>query len=365
MTWHQLRVVIVGPLPPPAGGMSDQVIQLSELLRQEGALVDVVQTNPPYRPAWVGSIRGLRALVRLVPYAVALWRAARAADVFHVMANSGWAWHLFATPAIWVARLRDVPCIVVYHGGEADAFLSRSASLVAPTLRSASVLVVPSGYLQRVFEAHGLKSRIVPNVVDLSLFRPGAARLSGAPHVVVARNLEPLYDIPTALRAFAQIRQRTVGATMTIAGSGSERDPLARMADELGLEGAVRFAGRLSRDEMAELLARADLMLNPSTVDNMPVSILEAMASGVPVVSTRVGGIPYLLDDERTALLVEARNPSAMADAASRLLRDKALAQRIRDAAAADVRQYAWPRVRGLFAAVYDEVLGEARHGRT
>ena len=100
MKFSALRVLLVGPLPPPAGGMANQTRQLAELLRAEGAQVEVVQVNAPYRPAWAERLKGVRALFRLLPYLLHLWRGCGRADVVHVMANSGWSWHLFAAPAV-------------------------------------------------------------------------------------------------------------------------------------------------------------------------------------------------------------------------------------------------------------------------
>ena len=136
MNLNGLKIALVGPLPPPEGGMANQTRQLGELLVKEGAQVTLVRVNAPYRPRWIGRLRGVRAFFRLVPYVFDLWRAAGRVDLFHVMANSGWSWHLFAAPAVWVARLRGVPCVVNYRGGEADSFLDRSASSV---LRSRSL----------------------------------------------------------------------------------------------------------------------------------------------------------------------------------------------------------------------------------
>src|SRR5690606_24095526 len=120
---------------------------------------------------------------------------------------------------------------------------------------------------------------------------------TGKVHVIVTRNLEPIYDIATALEAFALLRQRFPAAVMTIAGEGPERAHLVKRVEALGIAGQVEFAGRLDRAEVAALYQSADLMMNPSTVDNMPNSVLEAYASGVPVVSTNVGGIPYIARD--------------------------------------------------------------------
>ncbi|MFZ5539297.1 MAG: glycosyltransferase family 4 protein [Pseudomonadota bacterium] len=352
-----LRVVLVGPLPPPSGGMANQTRQLARLLADSGVCVRLVQTNPPYRPAWVGSVRGLRAAFRLAPYVIALWRALRGVDVAHVMANSGWAWHLFAAPAVWLARLRGVPVLVNYRGGEAESFLQRQARWVRPTLRLARVLAVPSGFLQSVFARHGVAAEVVPNVVDLARFAP-AARRTPAQHIVVTRNLEQIYDIPTALRAFAKIRSRFPAARLTVAGSGPALDSLRRLAQELGVSEAVRFTGRLDNDRIAELYREADLAINPSTVDNMPISLLEAMASGVPIVSTNVGGVPFVVEHERTALLVPARDPDAMAAAAVRIFEDAVLRDALVAAGLQTCRAYAWERVRPILFAAYTRCAG-------
>jgi|DewCreStandDraft_4_1066084.scaffolds.fasta_scaffold15979_3 glycosyltransferase involved in cell wall biosynthesis len=351
------RVVLVGPLPPPSGGMANQTRQLARLLGERGVQVRLVQSNPPYRPAWIGHVRGLRALFRLMPYLAALWRALRHADIAHVMANSGWAWHLFAAPAIWLAWLRGVAVLVNYRGGEADEFLKRQVRWVRPTLRLARVLAVPSGYLQSVFARYGIAAEIVPNVVDLARFSPAPGRTPGR-HIVVTRNLEPIYDISTALRALAKVRVRFRDARLTVAGSGPELESLQRLARELGIADAVRFTGRLDNDEIAALYREADLLLNPSTVDNMPNSLLEAMASGVPIVSTNVGGVPYLVEHERTALLVPARDADAMAAAAIRILEDAGLRDRIVAAALNACRAYSWACVQPQLFAAYARCAG-------
>src|SRR5664279_2100163 len=195
------RVLVVGPLPPPSGGMANQTRQLMRLLSGDGCQASIVQVNAPYRPAWVGKLRGARALCRLGPYLVQLWRAMRDVDLVHVMANSGLAWHLFAAPAILVGRLRGKAVVVNYRGGEAESFLQAQARWVLPVLKWATTVIVPSGFLQAVFSRWGIDSQIVPNIVDLARFAPGE-RGDVAPHLIVTRNLEAIYDIPTALRAF-------------------------------------------------------------------------------------------------------------------------------------------------------------------
>jgi glycosyltransferase involved in cell wall biosynthesis len=339
--------------------MANQTRQLAGLLTDSAMAVEIVQVNAPYRPGWIERFRGVRAVFRLVPYLLRLWQCAGRADLFHVMANSGWAWHLCAAPAVWIARLRGVPVVVNYRGGEAQPFLRRQAALARPTLRRAFAVIVPSAFLQQVFSQFGIDAEIVPNIVDLSRFHPGPSR-AGSQNIIVTRNLEDIYDIPTAMRAFVAIRQAYPDATLTIAGSGPRLGELQCLAETLGIAAGVRFTGRVDNEWIAELYRDADLMLNPSTADNMPISLLEAMASGVPFVTTNVGGIPHLLTDAWDAVMVPPRDPAAMAAAAMRMLAKDGLAQSLADAGFQRAGNFAWTQVRPRLFAVYARALGVA-----
>jgi glycosyltransferase involved in cell wall biosynthesis len=214
--------------------------------------------------------------------------------------------------------------------------------------------VTPSVYLRRVFSKYGLDAEVIPNIIDLSRFGPGPIHRPGArPHLIVTRNLEPIYDIPTALRAFARIRKSYPSAQLTVAGSGTELPALQRLAADLGVAEAVVFPGRIDNARIFTLYSNADCMLNPSTVDNMPISILEAMASGVPIVSTRAGGIPDLVDDGVTALLVPIGDHAAMAAATLRVLDDPQRANAMRDAGYAAVGHYSWPKIMPQWQSAY------------
>jgi glycosyltransferase involved in cell wall biosynthesis len=344
--------------------MANQTRQLARLLAKEGMEVEIVQVNAPYRPAWIEHLRGARALIRLVPYLRRLWNAAGRVHLFHVMANSGWAWHLFAAPAVWIAKVRGIPVVVNYRGGGAEEFFAGSFFWVRPTMRLADRLIVPSGFLQEVFRRFGLAADIVPNVIDLGRFVPratGAGPDPRAPHLIVTRNLEPLYDIGTAIRALALVCKAQPGARMTIAGSGPERDRLASLAQSLGLAAHVTFTGRLDNERIAGLYQQADVLLNPSLVDNMPISILESLASGVPVVSTNVGGVRFVVEDRKTALLVPVGDAEAMARAVLELIGNPETAAALARAGRESVQQYAWTQVRPLLVGIYGELAGFPR----
>ena len=135
---------------------------------------------------------------------------------------------------------------------------------------------------------------------------------------------------------------------------------LRELAHSLGLAEAVHFPGRVDNADMPALYATADLVLNTSTVDNMPISLLEAFASGVPVVSTDAGGIPDMVDDGITGLLVPVGDVQAMAAAAMRLLQDRALAARLTQAALSRVLAYQWTQVRERWLDTYRRAAARA-----
>jgi L-malate glycosyltransferase len=362
--FSRARIVLVGPMPPPPGGMANQTEQLARLLRSEGAVVDVVPTNAPYRPAFVNHLRGLRAAFRLLPYTASLRRAARRATLFHVMANSGWSWHLFAAPALRAARRHRVPSVLNYRGGEAESFFSTSFGRVEGALRRASVVAVPSSFLAGVFERFGVDTDIVPNIVDLERFHPAALHENGngaGPRVLIARHLESIYDVGTGIRAFGLLRERFPGAVLDIAGAGPEAGKLESLTAELGVEGSVRFLGRVPNEDMPALYRASDLALNTSLVDNMPISILEALASGVPVVSTRVGGVPALVEDGKEAALVAPRDPVEMAGALVRLWSDPKQRESLREAGLKRARSYGWESVREQWGRVYEKAVTPER----
>jgi glycosyltransferase involved in cell wall biosynthesis len=151
-------------------------------------------------------------------------------------------------------------------------------------------------------------------------------------------------------------RQEIPTIQLKIAGSGPQGQQLQQLATRLGQANAVEFLGRLERDAIVALYHSADAMLNPSRVDNMPNSVLEALACGLPVISTCVGGVPYIVAEGDTALLVAPDNPQEMARAIVRLCTDEALRAHLRESGCRQVAQYAWQEVRPQWLSLYSAV---------
>jgi glycosyltransferase involved in cell wall biosynthesis len=119
----------------------------------------------------------------------------------------------------------------------------------------------------------------------------------------------------------------------------------------------VKFTGKLSPDEVVELYESADIMLNPTTVDNMPNSVLEALAVGIPVVTTDVGGIPFIVSDNQTALLVDVNNPEMMANKVEQLIIDPGLYEILVLNGVKEVEKYAWDVVKHQWLDLYRQVI--------
>lgn len=344
---NDFSMALVAPAPPPSGGMANQAQLLFDYLIKDGKTVYFIRTNAPYQPAWIEKVKIVRSLFRLTFYLFAVWKVAGKVKLFHVLSNSGWSWFLFSMPVLLIAKIRNVPVLINYRGGEADTFFEKSWRWVYPSLKTSKNITVPTRFLQSVFNKWHVKTNIVPNLIDLSLFKPTEHNHLNSPlHLIVTRNLETIYGNDIAIRAFKLLLQKYPESKLTIAGSGPEKDNLLQLVQDEQLEHNVVFAGKLARQEMADLYQSADIMLNASKVDNTPNSIIEALASGVLVVSSSVGGIPWLVKHKQTALLIEKNTPEDMASMVEILLNDKALLLHLKKNGYILADQFTWVNVK-------------------
>ena len=348
-----VRVLMVAPSLEILGGQAVQAARLLEELRREPALeVSFLPINPrlPGPLRLLQRVKYVRTIATLLFYCATLVARVRAYDVIHIFSASYFSFLLAPTPAILVARLYGKKTVLNYRSGEAEHHLRRWRTAV-PTIRLVDAVAVPSGYLVDVFARFGLRAQSIFNIVELGRFR-FRERRPLRPVFLANRNLEPLYNVGCVLRAFALIRERFPEARLTVAGDGSQRAELEELARELGLRQA-KFIGRVEPARMHELYDAADIYLNSSDIDNMPGSIIESFAAGLPVVTTDAGGIPYIVSDGETGLLVRRNDHEALAGAAIRLLEDEALAVKITRAAHAECGKYNWAAVRDEWLKLY------------
>jgi len=346
------RIAMVAPSLEILGGQGIQAAALAERLRFDGYEMRFVAINPRF-PLGLGWLRGhayVRTLLNQALYVPSLWRL-RWADVVHVFSASYWSFLLAPVPAMLAARALGKRVVLHYHSGEAEEHLAHWGRLVHPWLRLAHEIVVPSEYLGEVFARHGYRARVIPNLVDTSSFR-FRPRSPLRPRLLSTRNFEPHYRVGNTLTAFALLRRRYPQATLVLAGYGSLEGDLRRQAAALGDDG-VEFRGRVEPGHMPRLCGEADIFVNSSVVDNQPVSVLEAFAAGLPVVSTGTGDISRMVRHGKTGVLVPADDPPAMAAALAALLERPDEARQMAERARRAVEIYSWPKVQTAWAEVY------------
>jgi glycosyltransferase involved in cell wall biosynthesis len=358
-----LRVLIVAPSLDILGGQAVQAARLLTGLRSEAALeVDFLPINPrlPGPLRQLQAIKYVRTVVTSLLYSATLLLRVRRYDVIHVFSAAYFSFVLAPTPALLVARLYGKKIVLNYHSGEAEDHLTRWPRSAISTIRLADEVAVPSDYLVRVFAGFGFQARAIFNTIDTRAFR-FRARKPLQPVFLSNRNLELHYGVDRILRAFAIVQQHFPAARLTVAGDGSQRVQLEALARELKLQN-VNFTGRIEHENVCALYDDADVYLNGSEIDNQPLSLLEAFACGLPVVTTDAGGIPYIVTHEQTGLLVGCGDYEAMAREAMRLLHDVKLAECIMKQALDECQKYSWAAVRNQWLELYDGLgatLGE------
>jgi glycosyltransferase involved in cell wall biosynthesis len=352
-----LRVLIVAPSLDILGGQAVQASRLLARLREQPAVeVSFLPVNPrlPGVLRRLQSIKYVRTVVTSLLYWTHLLARVRKYDVVHVFSASYTSFVIAPTPAIIVAKLYRKKIILNYRSGEAEDHLRRWRRTAIPTIRMVDRIAVPSGYLVEVFGRFNLSARPIFNFVDTDRFK-FRTRTPLRPVFLSNRNLEPLYNVACILRAFAIIQSRVPDARLIIAGDGSQRGALKELASKLGLRG-VEFVGRSAPGEIQRLYDEADIYLNSPDTDNMPGSIIEAFASGLPVVTTDAGGIPYIVTDRVTGMLVDRNDHEAMAERALMLLGDERLALEIATRAREECNKYEWGAVKGEWLNLYEEL---------
>ena len=352
-----LRILIVAPSLDILGGQSRQAVRLMTGLQAEPSLkVDLLPHNPrlPDPFSVIQKIKYFRTLITTLLYLTMLLLRVGKYDVIHVFSASYYSYLFSAAPAILIAKLYGKKCILNYRSGEAEDHLQNWKLTAIPIIRLVDAIVVPSGYLVDVFDHFGLKARAIHNIVELDRFS-FRERQTLRPVFLVSRLLEPLYNVACVLRAFAIIQKRLPDASLTVAADGWLRPNLEDLVRELELRN-TKFIGFVKFDDMPALYNTTEIYLTATDIDNMPSSITECMASGVPVVTTDAGGIPYIVTHEETCLMVPRNDHKAMAAAAMRLLDDNDLAIAITRKARESSRKFTWPVVREQWVTLYREL---------
>jgi len=311
------RVVMIGSSRATHGGISSMVnvyFRAGLFERWDAEYLETHCDGSKARKALKAAGAWLAFMARLAAGSVALLHVHIASDA------SFWRKALFIVPA----RALGIPYVLHMHGGDFARFYAercgaRAQRFLRGVYRDACVVIALSEEWRRAIQAvaPGARIVVVPNPVEMggSESRPAPAE----PRVLclgVIKEAKGVYDL---LRAWPRVLAAHPGARLTLAGSG-EIERARALAQELGVGESVELPGWTAGDDKARLLAATTVFVLPSHFEALPMALLEAMAAGLPVVATRVGGVPDILENEREGVLVEPRDEAALAHEISALL---------------------------------------------
>lgn len=299
-----------------------------------------------------------RRLPRLLDMLSTTWHNRRAYALTQVDVFSGSAF-LWAEAVCTLLRWLGKPYILTLHGGNLPIFAKRWPGRMLRLLNTANAVTVPSAFLLEQMRNYHSDLRLIPNALDLSSFE-FRQRKNIRPRLIWVRAFHKIYNPSLAPKVvhlledqFKDTRLFMVGPDM---GDGTLQDAKNTTAS-LGVSEQISFVGAVPRSQVHQWLAEGDIFINTTNIDNAPISVIEAMACGLPVVSTNVGGIPYLLADGLDALLVPPDNPNAMATAIRRLLKDTKITSEISNNARQRATQFDWPIILPQWESLIEEVL--------
>lgn len=339
------------------GGQAVQAERLMRRLQNEPSLeVAFLPINPrlPGILRKLQSIKFVRTITTSILYILNLLREVRKYDVIHIFSASYLSFLIAPTPAILIGKLYGKKILLNYHSGEAEDHLERWRLSTRPLIKLVDKIVVPSDYLVRVFAKFGLEATAIYNIIDLDRFE-FRERKPLRPVFLSNRLLEPTYGVDCLLRAFSFIQKEIPDAVLTVAGDGSRRSALEKLANELRLQNTT-FIGRIEQEEINRQYSASDIYLNATTIDNQPLSLVEAFACGLPVVTTDAGGIPDIVTHEKTGFLVPVGDAEALARHALRILSDQDFSRSMIERARAECAKYTWAVVCPKWLDVYHSV---------
>jgi glycosyltransferase involved in cell wall biosynthesis len=360
---ERLRILVVAPSLDILGGQAVQAARLIARLRELPSFeVGFLPINPrlPGKLRSLQSIKYLRTLLTSIVYFASLIARVPKYDVIHIFSASYFSFVLAPTPAMLVAKLFGKKVLLNYHSGEADDHFTRWPSALQ-TLKLADKVVVPSEYLVRVFAKFQVPAVAVNNLIELEDFAFHKRRPL-RPIFLSNRNLEKHYGVDHVLRAFAIIQRKIPEAQLTIAGDGPECGTLEALARSLGLQNTT-FVGRIEPGRIAAQYKQSHIYLNASEIDNQPLSILEAFACGLPIVTTNAGGIPDMVTDGVSGFVVNRGDHERLAGRAMELLENSELANNMARRGREECQKYSWEKVGDEWRDIYRQLSrAERRH---
>lgn len=339
-------VLLVGNFLSATHGVRGVCEELAARLRADGWPVLTTSAKP-------------NRAARLADMLATVWRERDVYAVAQVDVYSGAAFS-WAEAVCWLLGRLGKPYVLTLHGGNLPSFARRHPRRVRRLLEGAAEVTAPSGYLLEQLRPFRVGIRLQPNPLDVSRyeFRP---RPTPRPRLVWLRAFHGMYNPALAIEVVARLAPEFPGVSLAMIGPDKGDGSLQlvrKKVESLSASGRVEFIGGVPKSDVAASLNDGDIFLNTTDVDNAPVSVLEAMAVGMCVISTNVGGLPYLLRDGHDALLVPPGDAAAMAAAVRRVLTEDDLGRRLSSNARLKAAECDWSNVLPLWNELLTRVAG-------
>ena len=326
-------VLFAGNFYASEGGSLSVCEELSSRLRGNGWHVITVS-------------RKRERLAKLADMVATAWRERANYQVAQIDLFSGAAF-VWAEAVAWTARRAGRPFVLTLHGGNLPEFATKHPDRVKRLLKAASAVTAPSRFLYDGMRQYRDDIVILPNALSLDLYHY-RHREAASPKLVWLRAIHDVYN-PTLLpRVVSRLVEECPQIDAIMIGPDKGDGSLGRTletAKTLGVQDRLTYLGGVAKSDVPRLLDMGDIFLNTTNVDNAPVTVGEAMASGMCIVSTNVGGIPFLLSHDVNALLVPPDDEVEMSNAVYRFLSEPALASRLSLAARSRAEELDWTRI--------------------
>jgi glycosyltransferase involved in cell wall biosynthesis len=263
----------------------------------------------------------------------------------------------FAWACAQLCRLLRVTYIPCLHGGNLPERIKKNPALSAQVFAHSYTNVVVSGYLQQCVMQRRWPSTLIPNSIHLKNY-PFLQRLSARPKLLWVRSFHTIYNPQLAVKIVQALSTVYKDVSLTMVGPDKDGSlgQCKKLAEESGVSGKIVFTGRLSVAEWVKLSASHDIFINTTDFDNLPVSVIEAMATGLPVVSTNVGGLEYLITDGVNGFLVPPGSLTAFKTRIEDLVNNPELASGISKQAGSEAAKYSEDKVMQLWNELFKQI---------
>lgn len=324
------------------------ILYLGNILSPGGGRVGFLETLTPrlgdrFRVQVYSARRN--KLARLAEMLIATFRLRREVSVVLI--------DTFSTQAFWFAvmsailcKLLGMPYVPVLRGGNLPERLVNSPRVCQWLFSGAAQTIVPSRYLGESLSSIGVRAINIPNFIEIGSY-PFRYRSTVEPKLLWVRGFHQIYNPMMALEVVKVLLDKYPKTVLCMVGGdvdGTQTEVKSAIAAS-NLNDHVQLMGRLNKAEWIELAVNYDIFINTTHIDNLPVSVIEAMALGLPVVSTDVGGIPYLLTHEETALMIRDGDIRAMAECIDRLVTAPSLSARLSKHGRTRAEEFSWEMV--------------------